>query len=161
MTSITAAITGLKAATDLAQSFVNLKTSGEIQGKVVELQTVILAAQGSALAAQSEQFTLLDRIRNLETEIIQFENWEAEKQRYQLTDYGSGTFAYALKPSEAYGEPPHRICANCYNQGHKSLLQVLSIGSGQEHTQCSRCKTEVFLGTYSPRSSGYMASSDF
>ena len=152
MASITAAVTGLKAATDLAKSFVDLKTTGEIQGKVVELQTVILSAQSSALAAQSDQFSLLNRIGELEKEVTQFKNWETEKERYKLTEYGSGTFAYAMKPEKANGEPLHRLCANCFNQGQKSLLQLVGTGGGQERMRCARCKTEIYLGTYvSPR----------
>jgi len=42
-------------------------------------------------------------------EVASIETWNVEKGRYKLTDYGGGTFAYALKPEEAQDEPPHRI----------------------------------------------------
>src|SRR5579864_1037972 len=63
------------------------------------------------------------RIDDLEKEVAGFENWETEKQRYQLTDFGGNSFAYSLKPQAANGEPSHRICPNCYERGQKAILQ--------------------------------------
>ena len=49
--SISAAVTGLKTATDIAKGIAELGSVAEVQSKVIELQTVILAAQSSAMAA--------------------------------------------------------------------------------------------------------------
>ncbi len=90
--------------------------------------TVAVELQEKILAAQEAQSTLVERVRDLETEVARFETWNAEKQRYQLTDFGGGTFAYSLKEEMAEGEPPHRLCANCFQKDHKSILQ----GRGQD-----------------------------
>lgn len=95
----------------------DLKTATDVQGKVIELQSVILNAQSSALAAQSEQFISLQRISELEKRIAQIEAWDAETGRYQLRDYGRGRFAYELKVDSANGEPTHRLCAACFRWG--------------------------------------------
>jgi U3 small nucleolar ribonucleoprotein component len=50
----------------------------EIQGKVFELQQVILAAQQDALTANEAQATLLKRIRELEKEVASLKTWQAE-----------------------------------------------------------------------------------
>ena len=76
------------------------------------------------------------RVSDLEKEVARFEEWAAEKKRYQLTDYGGATFAYALKPDAANGEPPHRLCAPCYQKGHKSILQFSNRGAGQDYYEC-------------------------
>lgn len=73
-----------------------------------------------------------------------FEKWEAEKQRYKLTDFGGGTFAYLLKPEAASGEPPHRICAHCYQRDEKSILQFVHRSDGQDYYKCPKCGDQVF-----------------
>jgi hypothetical protein len=79
--------------------------------------------------------------------MAQLEAWEAEKKRYVLTDFGGGTFAYALKNEAANGEPMHRLCPNCYNQGHKSILHFEFVTAvGQEKYLCPNCKTELSFG---------------
>jgi hypothetical protein len=147
--SITAAVTGLKTATDIVKGILEIKSISEVQTKVIELQGVILSAQSSALAAQSDQMALLEKVREMKTQITQLEAWETDKKRYHLTDYGGGTFAYALKEDESDGEPPHRICAACYQKGHKSILQNLGgQKDGRDRYQCAECKGLFLLGEY-------------
>jgi hypothetical protein len=104
----------------------------------------VIELQEKIFAAQEAQTSLIQKLRDLEAEVAQFTNWNTEKERYILTDFGSGTFAYALKPDKANGEPPHRICANCYNHGHNSLLQFTLVSDrGRECLDCQRCGKEV------------------
>lgn len=140
MGSIAAAIGGLKTAAEITKSFLDLKEAAAVQGKVIELQGVILAAQSSALAAQSDQMTLLEDIRALKEKMAKLEAWEAEKQRYKLTQFTPGVFAYALKPEEANGEPPHQLCAACFDKGQKSVLQHLGDGLFKCHVCDSRVR---------------------
>jgi len=91
---------------------------------------------------------LVERIGELEKQVERFETWEVEKKRYKLTDYGGGTFAYALKPEEAQGEPPHRICAHCYENGHKAVLQFTHKSEGRDYFECLRCKSRQAFGLY-------------
>lgn len=113
--------------------------------------TVAIELQEKILTAREQQAASLERISELEKEVTRFEAWEAEKQWYQLTDFGGGTFAYALKPEAGNGEPAHRICAACYQKGHKSILQNGGgRASGREAWNCPACKHEFFLGHYQP-----------
>lgn len=148
LAAIASAASGLRTAGQIVKSLIDLKVGAEIQAKVIELQTVIMSAQSDALAAQSDQFSLLERIRNLEAEVAQTKAWEAEKQRYELKEFPTGAFAYALKPDAAQGEPPHRICAKCYQDGHKSILQVLRRDYGGELVECQRCDTRLTLSEF-------------
>ncbi len=125
MGSIQAAIGSLKTAGDIAKGFMQLKTTAEIQSKVIELQSEILAAQSGALAAQSDQSSLLEEIRQLKARMAEIEGWENEAKRYKLTDYGAGTFAYQLKTGMENGEPPHSLCPNCFQNRKKSILQTM------------------------------------
>src|SRR5688500_1370738 len=122
MALIQGAVTGLKAAGDIAKSFLELKSIADVQGRVIELQSAILAAQSSALAAQSEQSTMAQRIRDLELEVDRIRQWETEKNRYALHKFPSGAFAYALKSDSTNGEPKHFVCAKCLNRQKKTIL---------------------------------------
>ena len=122
MTLIQGAITGLKIASDIAKGFIKLKSMAEVQALTIELQSAILAAQSSAFAAHSEQSAMIQRVRDLEEEIAHIKAWEEEKQRYQLITPWDGCHVYALKESCKGTEPPHWICANCYQGGRKSPL---------------------------------------
>jgi hypothetical protein len=126
---------------DMAKALKDIDDAVRRNAAVIELQEKILAAREA-------QGTLLDRVSTLEKEVTRFEAWEAEKQRYKLTDYGSGTFAYELKPATANGEPPHRICATCYQNGQKSILQFSHQSQGQDWFDCYGCSKRIALGTY-------------
>jgi hypothetical protein len=122
MTLITGTVSGLKAASDIAKSFLDIKKLSDINGKVVELQSVILSAQSSAIEANSAQFAMIEDIRALKEEITRMKEWDREKQRYVLVSPWDGFFAYATKKDSAGVEPPHWICTKCYEKGMKSIL---------------------------------------
>ena len=147
MGTIASTIGSIKTAGEIAKGFLDLKEATAFQGKVIELQGVIMAAQTSALAAQSDQFTLLNQVRELETKMAKLEAWEAQKKRYSLKDFGGGTFAYELKEAERAGEPIHRICPACYEKGHRSILQFdYRTSSAQDRYKCPGCKTDFEFG---------------
>ena len=118
----------------------------DVQSKAIELQQIILSAQSSALAAQSEQFSLLNKISELEKEVARVKAWEEQKQRYALVSPWQGAVTYALKKASSNAEPPHWICANCYEDGRKSILNdLLKIpkDAGRRHVgiDCPVCKS--------------------
>lgn len=127
---------------DTAKGLKDINNSTVRNRAVVELLEKILAAQAA-------QATLLERVGDLEKEVASFETWEVEKQRYELSDYGEGTYAYRLKKSMQNGEPPHRLCAGCFQKNQKSILQnVGGIYSGREKMWCPSCNSNYFLGHY-------------
>src|SRR5580700_4098699 len=97
-----AGLGALKTAFDIAKGLKDIDDAARRNAAVIELQEKIISAQQSHSA-------LVERVHDLEGEVAGFEKWEAEKQRYTLTDFGGNSFAYALKPETANGEPPHRI----------------------------------------------------
>jgi hypothetical protein len=142
MSAISGLVLSLRAATDISKAMIGLRDAAMIQGKIVELQGVILSAQQSALSAQADQFTLLERVRELEKQIADVEAWEQEKQRYELVELYAGGLAYRIKELVRGSEPPHFICAACYQKRQKSLLQGSDFYS-QRTLTCPDCKTEV------------------
>lgn len=144
MGSIQAAVVSLKAATDIAKGIRELTNINDVQGKIAELRAEILSAQSSALAANSDQFALLQRVRDLEKEIADMEAWDAEAQRYILTEIATGVFTYTVKEEHRAGEPEHHLCTNCFNQRHKSILQAETHDVGRaQHYVCNRCGGDI------------------
>lgn len=141
--SIQAAIGGIQAAGNIAKAAMGLRDASLLQEKVIELNTVILSAQSSALDAKAEQFALLERIRSLEKELRRLKEWETEKQRYKLITFVPGAVAYVLKSSEARGEPGHALCTNCYQKNVKSILQYnQSSFTAEQAFVCASCGFE-------------------
>ncbi len=125
---------------DVAKGLKNMNDAAVRNAAVIELQEHILTAQ-------EQQSALVEEIRDLKTRMAELEAWDAEKQRYKLHDFGGETFAYILKEEESNGEPMHRICAPCYQKGHKSILQFRAQNAWrQDKYACPACKTDFLLG---------------
>jgi hypothetical protein len=136
----------------MAKALRGLSADAQIKLATIDLMETILAAQGSAFAAQQEQATLLQRIRELEEQMARMKTWDAEKQRYELKAIDTGAFAYMLKESERAGEPTHWLCTNCFNKGHKGFLafktQNTHPGGGRGHHSiwaCTTCNATVSI----------------
>jgi aspartate oxidase len=149
------AVLSLKTASDIAKGFLHLQSLAENQGKVIELNEAILSAQSSALTAQSEHFTMVQRVRDLEEEIARIKAWEEEKKRYQMVNpwQGSTFLVYALKESRKESEPPHWICTKCYDDGRRTILQPHLDKVGYWLLVCPTCHAEInsgIRGTHKP-----------
>lgn len=149
LSALAAALSSLNAAKDIAQAMIDLRDGAAFQAKLIEFQSKLLDANNAAFAAQDERAALLEQIRALEEKVASFETWDAEKKRYELKQFGSGAFAYALKPEAHGAEPMHQICANCYENRKKSILQIVpgnnartALGIRPMH-RCPSCHAEV------------------
>jgi hypothetical protein len=148
MSAIAGALSSLKAANDIAQAMIGLRDAASFQSKLIEFQAKIIEANNSAFAAHDERAALLQKISDLEKQVAKLEAWEAEKQRYQLQELPPGVFVRMLKPTMAGSEPIHRLCAKCYEDGTKSLLQSAGTVHGQETLNCHRCGARMVVGVY-------------
>jgi hypothetical protein len=83
---VTGTITSLRFAGDIAKSFLSLRSMEEVQGKVIELQSAILSAQASAMEANSQQLTMAEEIRALQSQIESMKGWREEGKRYKLVE---------------------------------------------------------------------------
>jgi hypothetical protein len=158
MSLIQGTISGLKLAGDIAKSFLQLKSIADVRGKVIELQSAILSAQSSALAANAHQTAMVEAIRNLKEKIAHMKAWEEEKKRYKLVTLFGRASAYGIKKSCSGSEPPHWICTKCYEDGRKSILNPnFDKNAGGEKLVCPVCDCTISTGfrhapppTYAP-----------
>ncbi len=137
----------LQSAYSLAKNIADLDEVHAVKVQIGELLAQILSAQESEMRSQERESALARQVHELEQHIVQMEAWNAEKQRYQLTDFGAGTFAYALKPGMENDEPPHRACANCFKKGNISILQFRHRDiMSQDVYDCPSCKNDFQFG---------------
>lgn len=135
VTETIAGLSAVKAAFDLAKSLKEINDAAVRNGVVIELQEKILSAQEA-------QTALIERISNLEKEVAGFEKWDTEKEKYELKEIYPSSFAYSIKEDTRGAEPPHLICANCYEQRRKSILQKhLS-----NYLKCANCDSVIISG---------------
>jgi DNA-directed RNA polymerase subunit RPC12/RpoP len=131
-----AGLGAIKTALDIAKGLKDINDAAARNLAVVELTEKILAAREA-------QSTLLDRVSDLENEVIQLKDWKADKDRYQLADIGNGVVALALKRAMSNGEPMHYICADCAAKGQKSYLQPHVRGPHFDQYKCGSCGFEI------------------
>jgi hypothetical protein len=123
MSTIAAALGSLDALKNIAQAMIGLRDTQALQAKIIEFNGQLIDTQAKVFSVNQERTALVERIRDLEQKLADLEAWETEKQRYELKSIGAGSFARALKPEAQGSEPPHYICANCYENHQKSILQ--------------------------------------
>jgi len=157
MSTITAAVTSLRMAGDIAKGLISLNTLSEVQSKAIELNEKIIEAQHRIFEANASQHALNDRVRELEEELARMKAWDTQKQRYKLVAPFPGCMVYALKKDKADGETPHYLCTNCFNRGQPSIL----LGKGDSPTQrnasyyCPLCKAEAFTKWHNTQAPAY------
>lgn len=131
-----------KSMLDIAKGLKDIDTATARNAVAIELQEKIFAAQ----AAQS---ALTERVAELEKQVASFERWDTEKNDYDMQATASGSIVYAIKPEAQGTKPPHYICANCYENRKRSILQMMprshihaSAGIPAKY-QCPACKSEI------------------
>jgi len=129
---IFAGISALKSAFDMTKAFADMSDAAKRDRLSINLQKEILAAQAT-------QMELVEEVSALKAKVAGFDKWEAEKERYQLCQVAVGAFAYVLKKECAGGEPPHWICAHCYEQRKRFLLQFSGPSQSGVHKRLWKC----------------------
>ena len=135
---ITAAIQSTKTAIELVKAAHGLSNYSELLTAVTAVQIKLTDAIASELASQEKQAALAQRVRELEKQIAEIEDWKSQIQRYALFQLPTGALAYALKPGQENGEPMHYLCTACVDKKKKTTLQL----SGR-FLHCPECNSKI------------------
>jgi DNA-directed RNA polymerase subunit RPC12/RpoP len=85
-----------------------------------------------------EDWALAERVRELENQIAEIEDWKNQIQRYALFQFPTGALAYALKSGCENGEPMHYLCTSCMDKKQRSTLQP-----NGRYLRCPVCKVDI------------------
>lgn len=133
------ALSAFNQAQQIIKALLGLKIDSVVLAHVNKLNAELATAQLGYLEAIEKNTALVTSKNDLEKEITQLKAWANEKERYKLTQIQTGVFAYALKECEANTEPPHWICADCYNKGKKFILSKSRESYRDKTYKCTEC----------------------
>lgn len=139
---IVAAVQGTKTLVDLIKTAHSMSNYSEVLTAVTTVQQKLTEAIASVLESQEKQAILTERVRELERQLAEAENWKSQLQRYSLFQFETKTFAYALKSELGTDEPHHYICATCVENKRRSILQYQSC-----FLYCPLCNTKIQMYT--------------
>ncbi len=146
MSAVSGTVSALKGALDILKAIMNLRDAKAIQAKIGELNAKLIEAQSHIFAVNDERSALVEQVRKLEEEVARLEAWDADKQRYELADIGAGVLGYVPKAGMEGAEPPHQLCAHCYQDNKKSILQRETRNPGRCRVAvCHRCGSDYYL----------------
>jgi formate dehydrogenase maturation protein FdhE len=145
-----AAVSGLKAAYDMARGVQALAKDVDLKLATIDLMASIVSAQQSALQAVEAQAEMQKRVAELEAKLAVRDEWDAQRARYKLTTFPTGVMVYVLDPEQAADEPDHKLCPTCFHDGRKSILQVTAKHSGGEIVECQTCQKKLKLSPFPP-----------
>lgn len=138
---IAGAVASIRLLMDVIKANKALANYNELVAAVSEVNADLISAQAAAVTSQRNEMMLTEQVRELKQKIVTLENWEREAERYALGEVAPHVFAYCLKPSMENGEPPHKLCANCYGKREKSILQAEWHNILGDVDRCPRCST--------------------
>lgn len=120
---ISAALNSVKTLIDLAKSASSFSHQLELQVTVRAVEEKLSQAIAANLASAEKQALLLERVRTLEEEKLQLENWERTEADYVLQEVTPGTFAYVYKPAVEMAKAGHWACPKCFHERKLLILQ--------------------------------------
>lgn len=126
-----------------------LSNYNEIVEKVSEVNAKLMQANAVALASQERQSALVHQVHELEGQVKSLKDWQAEASNYEVREVAQGIFVLLDKSSSGKFESAQKLCANCFNQGNKALLQQQKVEVGRQLSLvCHRCKANVIFRYY-------------
>jgi hypothetical protein len=138
-------ITSVKSAYEIAKGISSLKAEVERNQAIAKILEILLSAQADALSMREDYQELLQSKEELSKKLREFEQWQQIESQYKLEEIHRGVYVYTTKNPEALGQPKHWLCANCWQEKKKSILQAnYHHESGAKYT-CPRCKTEIHM----------------
>ena len=116
----------------------------DLLGKVIDAQQAVLNLQALAATERERRTAAEKRVSELEQENAHLRDWSEERKRYALVALGPDACAYKMKDAEAASdEPVPHLCAHCFEDAQRSILQAQEYDSYTRILECPRCKTRV------------------
>ena len=147
MTELVTIGTGLAMINNLVDLVGKLKggVSKERPEIVSQFYASLSDIQQRLITAENRESELLSQCRALEEQIAHAKDWQAETTRYVLLSVDGGVVRQQ-KADHASGDPPHWLCANCFEEQQKSYLQKdPKIVDSWHIWKCPRCSTAVMV----------------
>lgn len=136
-------LTSSKVAYDIAKGISALKSDVDRNESISKILEVLLTVQTNALSVNAIAQELQEEKYALTQKIMEFEKWSETENQYELKEIAIGVFVYSRNSAMASSEPKHYLCARCFNERKKSILQRFSHSFDGIHYVCHTCTSEI------------------
>jgi hypothetical protein len=140
-------LTSLKTGGDILKTIAGLRDTKAIRAEVDNLREVQFRVSSGVATIHQEYLAMAESNRVMREELEQRGRWAVEKQRYELYRFAAGIYVWAIKPAAQGADPFHALCAQCFEQDRKSILQVRDRPFGMASAICLACKSELDFDT--------------
>lgn len=128
ITTVSAAITAFRATIDVAKAAIAARDDALIVKVIGDMNDRMLDIQSQCLALQEKQAALADSERDLKEKLRKMEEKAADLDQYELHQNTLGAVMYQSKGSLDSSNKPVYLCANCVAVGVKTFLQLRTSG---------------------------------
>jgi hypothetical protein len=104
------ALTRLSSAFGIAKTMVGMRDEAILNGKVIELQSLIIDAQGKVYLGQQEQAETVKKAETLQAEIKRLKDWSEQKVPWRLEQIALGVWAYIAEDDEGPFVKAQKLC---------------------------------------------------
>lgn len=143
MSTISAALSSLNIVSKFIKDSIDKIKDDAIREKVEELLNAIIPLQSQIISLQALNSAGIQEKEVLEKKLRDIEDWRKEATRYELKELASGVYVYTIKETAKSSEPVHYLCAKCYNERKKSILQRTRQSLDGTHYVCHSCSSEI------------------
>ena len=128
----------IKTAIDIVNGLKTVHDTATIMQAKSDILEQLFSIRAEALTLQEKHLVVINEKEKLINKLAQFERWGETESEYELQEIGCGTFANAFKESQQSKKPMHWLCAQCWDDHKKSILQETRPYGCVRYT-CSRC----------------------
>ena len=143
LAEMTSLITSTKAAYDIAKGVSTLQSEVDRNQAVSKILEVLVSVQFQASSVLAKMNELEVEKHELTKKLLELESWSKTEKKYQLKEIASGVFIYEHQPVNESSEPLHWLCATCFQDRQKSILQRKQKSVGGIIYICHKCQSEI------------------
>lgn len=141
----------MKALADALETIKTADIKSELYAKIGDAQAAMIQAQSAAMALHQDSAALLMRVSELEKQIAEVEEWESEKENYEAKLFDPQVLTYVPKEGKNTMGVDHRLCANCFTNKRKSILQpTANLSARRRVWACHSCQWAAPMGGQAP-----------
>ena len=124
------------------RDFSATKSTSEIEAMRAEMLGQLAGVHSTVLELQDQLGTANQQVQEMKKENERLRDWTSEREKYELKEMGPQAFAYVLKDTQGDGPTP-RLCAHCFENAERSILQSAGFHSVNQVLECPRCNNQV------------------
>ena len=139
-------IASAKAALDIAKTVKDLAggdKATDFKERSIALAELVIPLQEKLLTYIDMANVLVTENAALREETAKLKKHRHDFEQYHLKEIARGVFVYQHEHSMNPAAPPHSLCATCYNNGIKSILQLKGEALSGDIYQCHVCNSEI------------------